>query len=76
MLARGFILCDIPDAIEPIYHDAGRVDLEGRSSTIHETLSDWFEEAIRRRPSLLILDNLDQLAMPENEVCVPDCGAG
>ncbi len=54
--------------IEPLYFDVGRIDSEGRISALKDQMNGWLEEATRRIPTLLILDNLDTLLSPENEV--------
>jgi hypothetical protein len=50
--------------------DVGRVDPEGRISATKTQMSEWLEDASRRQPSLLVLDGLDSLLVPENEVCL------
>jgi peroxin-1 len=48
--------------------DVARVELEGRVHKTKETVSAWLEEAKEKAPCLLILDGLDSLLMPEQEV--------
>lgn len=53
---------------EVIYVDVGRVDGDGRITKIKETMSSWHEDLQKRGPALLILDGIDTLLPPENEV--------
>ena len=53
---------------EPIYHDITRLDIDGRLSELKEKVSEWLEDTTRRRPALLILDSLEHLLHPQNEV--------
>ena len=47
------------------------MDNEGRIGTIKEKMSFWVEEAGKKSPCLLILDGIDTLLPPENEVGDP-----
>ena len=53
---------------EMLYVDVARVELEGRVNKTKETMSAWLEEAKGKAPCLLVLDGLDMLLMPEQEV--------
>ena len=53
---------------EIVYEDVGRVNAEGRLSDLKATLQGWIDNAKARRPAVLILDGLDTLLCPENEV--------
>jgi hypothetical protein len=53
-----------------IYEDVARVDAEGKLGDIKQCMLEWMERAKRRSPCLLILDGLDFLLGPENEVRV------
>lgn len=48
--------------------DVARLDGEGRIGKIKESMSLWLEDAMKRAPALLILDSIDTLLPPENEV--------
>lgn len=54
---------------EELYIDVARVDAEGRVEKMKEEMSHWLEEAVKKAPCLLVLDGLDTLLAPENEVC-------
>lgn len=44
------------------------MDSEGRLGEIKATLEGWLNDARERKPALLVLDGLDHLLGPENEV--------
>jgi peroxin-1 len=44
------------------------MDPDARVKQVKEEMSKWIEEASARRPCVLILDNLELLLGPENEV--------
>ena len=51
-----------------IYEDVARIDSEGRIGTIKEKMSAWVEQGSEKAPALLILDGIDTLLPPEDEV--------
>jgi peroxin-1 len=55
------------DVAEVIYEDVGRIEPEGRITTIKEKMASWTGQAEEKSPCLLILDGLDMLLPPENE---------
>jgi peroxin-1 len=67
--AIGTILeCDRDILAEVVYEDVARMDAEGKLGEIKEKMTGWFETASRRTPCVLVLDGLDVLLGPENEV--------
>lgn len=56
------------DNPEIIYEDAGRVSPEGRLPVVKETIQGWLDDARIRKPAVLVMDDLDTLLGPENEV--------
>ena len=48
--------------------DVARLDGDERITKVKESMADWIEDAKRRAPTLLILDGIDTLLPPENEV--------
>ena len=56
-----------------IYEDIARINGDARISVIKEKMSECVEGASKKRPCILILDNLDTLLPPENEVHRPSC---
>lgn len=51
-----------------MYVDVARLDAEGRVDKTKEAMSDWMVDASNKAPCLLILDDLDSLLAPDNEV--------
>lgn len=45
-----------------------RLDSEGRVEKIKEAMSEWVDQAREKAPCLLVLDGLDPLIAPQNEV--------
>ena len=56
------------DCVEVLYEDVGRVNAEGRLPDLKATVQRWIDDAKDRRPAILVLDGLDTLLCPENEV--------
>ena len=56
---------------EVAYHDIARLDDEIRLKDLKLKLEEWVETARQRKPCVLVLDNLDSLISPENEVRLP-----
>lgn len=54
--------------IEEIYIDVARLDAERRVDKVKEEINSWLEQAKGKTPCLLVLDGLDSLIGPENEV--------
>jgi hypothetical protein len=55
-------------SIEAIYIDVARLDAERRVDKVKEETNSWLEQAKGKVPCLLVLDGLDSLVGPENEV--------
>lgn len=53
---------------ELVYDDVGRLDPDARVNTIKETMTKWIEDGRRKSPCILVLDNLDLILGPENEL--------
>ena len=53
---------------EIIYEDVTKLDAEDRSRDVRKKMSEWVEDAKKRRPCLLIIDGLDSVLHPESEV--------
>ncbi|EIW73576.1 hypothetical protein TREMEDRAFT_67430 [Tremella mesenterica DSM 1558] len=53
---------------ETHYVDVRSIQADGRLSAIKDQMRSWVEEAKKRRPCLLVLDNLDSLLTPETEL--------
>jgi peroxin-1 len=51
-----------------MYDDVGRIETEGRITTIKDKMTSWTEKAGKKSPCVIILDGLDMLLPPENEV--------
>lgn len=56
------VLCEV------VYDDVGRLDPDARVNSIKETMAKWIEDARRQSPCILVLDNLDLVLGPENEL--------
>jgi hypothetical protein len=56
--------------VEVLYEDVGRINAEGRLPDLKGTVQEWCDKARERRPAILILDGLDALLCPENEVSI------
>lgn len=53
---------------ELVYDDVGRLDPDARVNSIKETMTKWIDDARRKSPCVLVLDNLDLILGPENEL--------
>ncbi|RXK38546.1 hypothetical protein M231_04178 [Tremella mesenterica] len=53
---------------ETHYIDVRSIQADGRLSAIKDQMRSWVEEAKKKRPCLLVLDNLDSLLTPETEL--------
>jgi hypothetical protein len=48
--------------------DVARLDSDGRLKETKDKITKWLEDAKRKRPAVLVLDELDSLLRPEHEV--------
>ncbi|KAI9631847.1 putative peroxisome biosynthesis protein PAS1 [Dioszegia hungarica] len=59
---------DVAVMAEEIYIDVARLDAERRVDKVKEEINSWLEQAKGKTPCLLVLDGLDSLIGPENEL--------